>query len=240
LHRIFIDESLKVNSNFKINDGQAHHLFNVLRMNTGDEIEVVDSNSNVYISLLEKPNNIKIEKKIKSITEPAVSVSIFQGVPKKDKFEQVIKMGTEIGATDFIAVSMKRSVVKIKEDKIDKLLSRWNKIALAAAKQSKRQEVPAVRKPISFNEMLEELSNFDLVICLYENEKKLTMKDIDISKKIKKIAIIIGPEGGIADAEMDKLDESGVTICSLGPRIMRTETAGIAALSILLYKSGDI
>jgi 16S rRNA (uracil1498-N3)-methyltransferase len=131
-------------------------------------------------------------------------------------------------------------VVKIKEDKIDKLLSRWNKIALAAAKQSKRQEVPTVRKPISFNEMLEELSNFDLVICLYENEKKLTMKDIDISKNIKKIAIIIGPEGGISDVEMDKLDESGVAICSLGPRIMRTETAGITALSILLYKSGDI
>jgi len=240
LHRLFIKKTVKVNSKFEINDEQAHHLFNVLRMKLGDKVEIVDLDSNVYIGSLVENYKIQILEEIISTTEPKVKVSIFQGVPKKDKFEQVIKMATEVGATDFTVVKMKRSVVKIKEEKIDKLLNRWRRIVLSAAKQSKRQEIPTINKPISFKNMINKFNDFDLIVCLYENENNTTIRNIDINNDVRKLAIIVGPEGGFSEDEINQLKEQEVNICSLGPRIMRTETAGIVALSIILYITGDI
>ncbi len=239
MHRIFVEDKLKVNTHLKINDEQSHHLFNVLRMNTGDTIEVVDTNKDLYIATLEKASKFIITSKEKATTEAFTDVTIFQGAPKKSKFEQVIKMGTEIGAKRFILVEMKRSVVKIKQDKVDKLVNRWERIVLSASKQSKRQEIPKIDSPIGFREMINRFNQFDLIICLYENEDETTLRDINL-KSGSKIALIIGPEGGISSQEAKKIGDAGAVFCSLGPRIMRTETAGVVALSIILHLTGDL
>lgn len=234
-----MEAKLELNTQLEINDEQAHHLFNVLRMNPGDEIEVVDVNKNLFIASLEKSSKFVVTTKVDVTTEPSVDITIFQGIPKKDKLEQVIKMGTEIGASRFVPVHMKRSVVKIKPEKVEKLVNRWSRIALSASKQSKRQEIPLVSQPIEFEEMINRFDEYDLIICLYENEDNISLKDVNI-KNYSKIALIIGPEGGISNQEVKKLQATKTIFCSLGPRILRTETAGVVALSIILYLTGDI
>lgn len=240
MFRIFSNTKLQINNNLKIDDEQTHHLFNVLRMKPGDKIEVVDISNKVFIAELGTSFKFNIIDELGVNSEPKVDITIFQGLPKRDKFELIIKMGTEIGAKRFIPVEMKRSIVKVKPERVSRLVDRWNKIALSASKQSKRQEVPLVEEPITFKEMIDRFSEFDLVICFHATDNQHTLRDVVLDENIKNIALIIGPEGGIAREEVNYLRNTDATFCSLGKRIMRTETAGIVALSILLYLAGDI
>ncbi len=240
--RIFLDLIISINDEYKLTSQQENHLLNVLRYNNDDEVEVVCTKGNLYIGQLvieQGASRIRINKQIDKTNEPYAQITIFQGIPKKDKFEQIIKMGTEIGAVSFVPVAMDRSVAKIKNDKVDKLLERWGKIALAAAKQSKRNYVPSVRDPISFDQLIGKVNDYDMVICFYENENQVTLNNLDFSKA-RNIAIIVGPEGGISDKEIERAKEENIIFSSLGKRILRTETAGVTALSIILYLTGDI
>ena len=172
--------------------------------------------------------------------ESNVYLSIFQGLPKADKMELVIQKSVELGVYDITPLKMKRCVVKLKEKDEKKKIERWQKISEVAAKQSGRDIIPSINKMKNVNEICSEFDKYDLVLVAYENEKENTLKSE--LKKIKKeldslkIAIIIGPEGGIDENEIQTFKSNGAKIITLGKRILRTETVALNVASIIMYE----
>ena len=176
---------------------------------------------------------------IDSNSESNVQVDIYQGLPKSDKMELVIQKSVELGARSIIPVEMKRCVVKLEgKDKIKKV-DRWKKIAEVAAKQSGRDVIPTVQNIKNVKEISNDFSEYDIVLLCYENEKNAVVKDVlkqyNEYSKIK-IAVIIGPEGGIDISEVEYMQENGAKVISLGHRILRTETVALSMLSIIMYE----
>ena len=170
-------------------------------------------------------------------TELPINITLYQGLPKADKLEFIIEKSTELGVSKIVPVEMRFSIAKVKNE--EKKIVRWNKIAESAAKQSKRNVIPLIEQTIKFNEMIKELEQYDLILVAYENESKQTLKNVlaKVQKdKIKNVALIIGPEGGVDSKEIDLLIQSGAECISLGKRILRTETAPLALLSMLVYE----
>lgn len=229
-----------------IQNEDVNHIKNVLRAKIDDTIDICDCNtSKNYICKIEQieEKNIycHIIEEIESNVEPEIQVSVLQGLPKADKMELVIQKSVELGVYDITPIEMKRCVVKLNEkDKIKKI-QRWQKIAEGAAKQSGRDRIPVVHPIVNVKTLCESIKEYDLVLVAYENEKVNTLKQE--LKKIKrdkdktmKIAIVIGPEGGIDSEEIAKLEENQAKIITLGNRILRTETVALNMLSIIMYE----
>ena len=227
-----------------IQNDDVNHIKNVLRAKVDDKIDICDYNtSKNYVCKIEeiedKVIRCKIIEEIDSNVESEVKVSIFQGIPKADKMELVIQKSVELGAYDITPIEMKRCVVKLKEKDKTKKIQRWQKISEVAAKQSGRDIIPNINNIININKLCESLEKYDLVLVAYENEKINTLKNelikIKNNKKVK-IAIIIGPEGGIDKAEIEQLEKYNAKIVTLGNRILRTETVALNMLSIIMYE----
>lgn len=222
----------------------VNHISNVLRMKKDDIINICNTdNSKNYIGKIEQFNKTevicKIINMIDSNSESNVQVDIYQGLPKSDKMELVIQKSVELGARSIIPVEMKRCVVKLEgKDKIKKV-DRWKKIAEVAAKQSGRDVIPTVQNIKNVKEISNDFSKYDIVLLCYENEKNTVVKDVlkqyNEYSKIK-IAVIIGPEGGIDISEVEYMQENGAKVISLGHRILRTETVALSMLSIIMYE----
>ena len=215
------------------------HISNVLRMKIDDIIQVCNTdtteNFNVRLKAFEKDRIVGvIDEKIKSEAESNINLKIFQGIPKSDKMELIIQKTVEVGINKIYPVEMKFCIGKIKDNK---KITRWQTISEAAAKQSKRNIIPTIENPISFKEMAEVLKEYDLALVAYENEEKTNIKEVlQQNPDAKKIAIIIGPEGGISKEEVESLVSNGTKEVSLGKRILRTETASISMLSMIMYQ----
>ena len=229
-----------------IQDEDVNHIKNVLRAKVEDTIEICDCNtSKNYICKIEQIEEKNIYchmiEEIESNVEPHIQVSVFQGLPKADKMELVIQKSVELGVYDITPIEMKRCVVKLNEkDKIKKI-QRWQKISEGAAKQSGRDRIPTIHPIMNMKTLCESIKEYDLVLVAYENEKVNTLKQK--LKKIKqknkeelKIAIVIGPEGGIDSEEIARLEEHQAKIITLGNRILRTETVALNMLSIIMYE----
>lgn len=239
MQKYFISNDDFVNN--KITGDDVFHIKNVMRGRVGDEILVSNQNTTVLVKItkLDKEVCFEIIKEEIGNHELPVFVSIFQGYPKGDKIEDIIKHGTELGAYEFIPTIMKRSVFKLDEKKKESKLIRFNRIAKEAAEQSYRDIVPKVvdiktLKQISFDD-------FDSKIICYEESAKngeLTefKKQISNLKPGAKIAIVVGPEGGIDDTEIKYLEDKGFVCASLGKRILRTETVVFYCLSAIGYE----
>lgn len=247
MHKFFVDSKQKEENYIYINKSDLNHIKNVLRLDIGDKILISESNYN-HLCSIKKYSNEKVICKIlesnKSKNEPNINLTLFQGLAKGQKIEHIIQKGTEIGIKNFYIVDMDRSIVKPKGEKWkDKRLSRYRKIAKEASKQCKRDYIPNVLDIITNNEMIEILkgkyNKSEEIIIPYEQEK-----DNQIKKILKKINtcdinIIIGPEGGFSNLEIKKLKEIEGKTVSLSNRILRTETAGLVASTIVLYELGD-
>ena len=227
-----------------IQNDDVNHIKNVLRAKVDDKIDICDYNtSKNYVCKIEeiedKVIRCKIIEEIDSNVESEVKVSIFQGIPKADKMELVIQKSVELGAYDITPIEMKRCVVKLKEKDKTKKIQRWQKISEVAAKQSGRDIITNINNIININKLCESLEKYDLVLVAYENEKINTLKNeltkIKNNKKVK-IAVIIGPEGGIDKAEIEQLEKYNAKIVTLGNRILRTETVALSMLSIIMYE----
>lgn len=236
----FFVNSNDINDNFaKISGEDYNHIRNVLRMKIGTKILINDKEkSNSYLAEIQeigaKEIICKVIEKMAS-NEMSVNVTLFQGIPKSDKMEYIIQKSVELGVSEIVPTEMKNCVAKINNE--ENKLTRWNKISETAAKQSKRSIIPKVESKISFDDLLNRIKEFDLVIVAYENEKHTSLKDVlQNCKGVKNIAIIIGPEGGIDTKELKLLEDNGVQVASLGKRILRTETAPIVMLSMILYE----
>ena len=245
MSKFFVDPSAISGSHIYIeNKNDLHHLTKVLRGKVGMKIDISDGDEWEYETELEELTadcaTLKILDKQKFASEPEVRVTLFQGVPKASKMETVIQKTVEIGVDSIVPVFMERTVV-VEKGNFGKKLDRWQKIADEAVKQCKRGIIPQVRENCTFKEMMNQLDDYDLVICPYENEDGYSMKDClrkaaEGGNAPKKVAIIIGPEGGFADKEIDALKEINAEIVTLGKTILRTETAGLVALTMVMYE----
>ena len=244
--RSFFTEPENVLENEIILTEDLSHIKKVLRMQPGDEALVFDGTGAEYkveiLEISERGVRCLILKKNMSEAEPQVKVSLYQGIPKSDKMEQIIQKCTELGIFEIIPVKMDRCVAKLEKGS-DKI-KRFNKISREASKQSGRGIVPLTKEPVSFKEAMNELSNKDLAIMPYEilgHEGKKGLREILAeNKSAKEIGIIIGPEGGFSDAEANFAMQKDVKLVGLGKRILRTETAGSTLLSIIMYEFNEI
>ena len=218
------------------------HIRDVLRYKIGDELDICDENGKKFITQILNFSKEKIELKVMKqcdeTSEPNIKITLFQGMPKADKFEMIIQKCTELGVSEIVPAITERVIVKLDEKTISKKIERWNKIALEASKQSGRQKVPNVKNPVNIKNIVENISKYDILILPYECEKDRTLKEIikNIDKDYKNIAILIGPEGGFSEDEISMLNNEKVKCVTLGPRILRTETAGMATIAMVLYE----
>lgn len=241
----FFVQTEKVNNNQIIIDtDDVNHIKNVLRKKIGDDILVCDYEKKINYNckikeILKKEIICDIVSNSISKSESNIKIDIFQGLPKADKMELIIQKGTELGVNSFIPVVFKRSIVHIDEkDKIKKI-SRWQKIAEVAAKQSGRDIIPLIKNIENVKNIYKLFENYDIVLVAYEAENKNGLKEIlkTLSPKEEiKIAVVIGPEGGIEETEVEDFRNVGAKIVTLGNRILRTETVCLAITAIINYE----
>ena len=237
----FIKNSQIEGNTATIIGSDAKHIKNVLRYKIGDELDICDENEKIYLTRIASisSNEVSlyiIEEKNKN-TESPVNIALFQGLPKADKMELIIQKATELGVSEIIPVEMERSIVKIDIKDQQKKIERWNKIAYEASKQCGRQKIPKVQNVDNLKNIIEKFSKYDIVLLPYEREYTQNLKQsLNKYTGLKNIAIIIGPEGGFSENEIALLNHSNVEMVTLGPRILRTETAGIATLAMLSYE----
>lgn len=238
MYRFFCDTD---GENVTVTGEDAHHISNVLRMEKGEQITVCCGDGLDYISEITDISKDKVFAKVIK-TEPSggesnIKITLFQGLPKGEKFDTVIQKSIELGVFEIVPLMLNRCVVRIDEKKKDAKTQRWNKIALSAAKQCGRGIVPQVKCPVKIKEAAELMKSFDLVIVAYEEEKEITLKNVLSScGNISNIAVVIGPEGGIEKEELRYLIENaGGKSVTLGERILRTETAPISLISMIMY-----
>ncbi len=224
----------------------SYHIMHSLRMKKGECVEVVcDSRSFVseIYSWDEKSKTVilKILSDVSESHEAKCFIRLFQGLTKGQKLDTIIQKSTEIGVSEIIPLEMKRSVSKIKDEKLEDKLFRWNKIAYEAAKQSKRDIVPRVLKPMSFSEFVKSSYMDDFTLVPYEGEDVNGIQTLLHGRSCDPVInILIGPEGGIDPFEVETLQKANAVTVSLGKRILRTETAGIVTAAIVLYEYGEM
>lgn len=219
------------------------HIKNVLRKQIGDQLEICNQETgNTYkceiteIKETEIINNIIEET---SNIEDKIKVDIYQGLPKADKMELIIQKSIELGANAIIPVEMKRCVVKLDAKTESKKNERWQKIAESAAKQSGRSTIPQIHRLAKIEDIIKQKDEYDAIIVCYENEKENYLKNELLKLKQKdevRIAIVIGPEGGLEEKDVEHLKQNGAVIVTLGDRILRTETVALNLLSIIMYE----
>ena len=210
-------------------------------MKPGEKIRVCTRNGQNYFcsisDITESFVRADILEKEAESTELPCRIYLFQGLPKNDKMEWIIQKTVELGVYEVIPVAMKNCVVKLDEKKAQSKCKRWQAIAESAAKQSKRTVIPQIQMPLSWKQALEEAKELDVVLVPYENERGMEATR-EIFRSIPEgasIGVMIGPEGGFSPEEIAQLDKDMHRI-SLGRRILRTETAGMATLSMLIYE----
>lgn len=225
-----------------IDTDDAFHISTVMRSKVGDEILVSDQEKCVLAKITSIEKNkvtFEIKEELKANNELPVKVTIFQGYPKGDKLEEIIKHSTELGAYAFMPTIMKRSLFKLDPKKKNTKLERFQKIAKEASEQSFRLIIPKVIDILGLKEI--DFNEYDkLILCYEESSKKgdlVNFKSIVKNlKKDDKVRVVIGPEGGIDEAELEYLSKLGFVSCGLGPRILRTETAAAYVLSSISYE----
>ncbi len=247
--KFFVENNQIKNDTIYIKDKDVNHIKKVLRKNIEDEITICNENTKQdYLckitNIEENEITCKILKKLETNVESNIEVSIFQGLPKSDKMELIIQKSVELGVQDITPIEMKRCVVKLKEKDKTKKIERWQKISEVAAKQCGRNYIPKINNIENLKEISEKIKDYDKVLVAYEEEKentiknelKLLKKDNQENNKKIKIAIVIGPEGGIDKEEINALEKNGAKIITLGKRILRTETVALNVLSIIMYE----
>lgn len=252
MYQFFIEENqiecplrgtVEVGAVIHITGKDHNHIRNVLRLKKGEEIrvsirglentgffaEITDLEENQVLAVVLRPDERG--------TELENRIYLYQGLPKADKMEQIIQKAVELGVYAIVPVAMKNCVMRLEEKKKEKKLARWQMIAESAAKQSKRTIIPQILPPVPWEEALKQAKEQDVVLVPYENERGMdaTREVVKSIQKGQSIAVMIGPEGGFSEKEIGSLEERMHRI-SLGKRILRTETAGMATLAMLVYE----
>ena len=241
MHHFFVSSSQVNGGKIYIEGTDVNHIGSVLRMKAGEEVGIHDDKHNKYRCRIEEISQetvvLSVLEEQEEDTELPSEIYLFQGLPKGDKMELIIQKAVELGVYRIVPVETKRAVVKLDEKKAVKKVSRWNAIAESAAKQSGRGVIPGVLPVMNFKQALEFAKDLDICMIPYEKAEGMQVtKDLISSiKPGQSIGIFIGPEGGFEKSEVEAAQEQGAVSVTLGRRILRTETAGLTALSILMY-----
>lgn len=239
MHNFFVNENQKQNNRLFINGTDFNHIKNVLRMSVGDTFLVSENGvSNLCeIESFESDTVIvKILQENYNDTSLPIEIYLFQGLPKGDKMELIIQKCVELGVYEIVPVEMSRSVVKIEEKKKKNKQARWQAISESAAKQSKCNKIPEVSEIITYKQALEKAKNLDLLLVPYESKNGMedTKSALDEIKSGMSVGILIGPEGGFDEKEIQEALEMDGKVISLGKRTLRTETAAITSVSMCM------
>ena len=241
MYQFFVEDAQVSERDVVIEGSDVNHIKNVLRMKCGEKIRISSaSGRNFYCEIAELSGEMvraDIVEELEEDTELPNKIYLFQGLPKSDKMEFIVQKAVELGVHEIIPVSMKNCVVKLDEKKAASKVNRWQEIAKSAAKQSKRSLIPSVSMPLSYKLAVERAKELDIVLVPYENERGMqaTREVIAAIEPGQSIGIFIGPEGGFDSSEIEFVREDAHLI-SLGNRILRTETAGLATLAMLIYQ----
>ncbi|NLK37826.1 MAG: 16S rRNA (uracil(1498)-N(3))-methyltransferase [Epulopiscium sp.] len=237
--RFFVEKNQIQGDTIHIEGEDASHITRVLRCRIGEEIWINDKDATDYrceISTLEKNSvTVHILEALPCQSEPKTKITLYQGLPKAEKMEWIIQKCVELGVDAIVPVTTERCIVKL-EKKETKKIERWAKIAESAAKQSGRGKIPEILPLCSFSQAIAEAAKKDGAIIPYENEKNRGIREFSQKFSGESVAVFIGPEGGFSEKEIALAQESGILPVSLGKRILRTETAGMVAVALLLYE----
>ncbi|HWR62113.1 MAG TPA: 16S rRNA (uracil(1498)-N(3))-methyltransferase [Clostridia bacterium] len=241
MNRFFVKTANIENEVITVTGEDVRHISRVLRLEKGDSIMLCDGEGTDYLAeILEMDRHsvrTAILEKGPSKGEPDIEVVLYQGIPKSAKMDLIIQKCTEMGIKRIVPVFTSRTVVKLESGKDEqKKVERWAKIAEEAAKQSSRGIIPAVGMPVSLAYALEDAGKLDMVIVPYELEGSVSIKEALRRKKAGSIGFFIGPEGGFEPEEIVKAKNMGAMPVTLGNRILRTETAGLAVLAAIMYE----
>ena len=242
MYLFFVEPAQVGEKEIIITGSDVNHIKNVLRMKPEETILISSGESLEYTCYIRELKEEEIIAHIMYVQESGYELPsrlyLFQGLPKSDKMELIIQKAVELGVHEIIPVASKRAVVKLDARKEEKKRTRWQAISESAAKQSKRMYVPEVKKVMSFSQAVEYAGQLDVVLVPYELAKGMgeTREIIGKIKKGQSVGIFIGPEGGFEEAEVELAVEKGnAKAITLGKRILRTETAGLTVLSILMF-----
>ena len=239
--RFFVTSDKIDGDNISIIGDDAYHIARSLRMAVGDDLTVCDGEGGEYACTLTKIRDeeciCQINSRAKSASEPPIYISLFMAFPKGDKLETVVQKAVELGASEIIPFESSRCIKKPKAEKVDKQTARLEKIAKEAAKQCGRSILPRVGQPMSYGAMLERANDADIALFCYEDETATSIKSAISDKKFSTISIIIGSEGGFSSDEARLAKERGCVSVTLGPRILRCETAPAYALTAISYET---
>ena len=246
-HRFFLTSPLPADSGqpLPLSEADVHHAVGVLRLRVGEAIDVVSPDERVWRATVTQATRRGVHATAfeEVLASKPPRVTLFQGVAKGEKMDSIVRQAVEIGAEEVVPVLTARSVVQLDSRKGAQRAERWRRVATAAAKQAKRTSVPAVADPVSLRDALPLLSQFDGAVVLWEESGGLGVADAVrrcAASRDARIAVLVGPEGGLAAEEVASLEAMGATTASLGPTILRTETAAIVALALAIGALGGL
>ena len=246
MHRFFADENGIVNGTACLSAGDSQHALRVLRLGCGDEVELVCAPGRYLAEIAGETDGLVQVKILHELrrTEARTQVTLYQGLPKADKMEMIAQKSTELGVHAIRPVAMERCVVKLEGKDAGKKTERWQKIAREAVKQCARVTVPEVLPPKKLAQLEEELQQLDVLIVPWEDARDGSIRQALApfeGRETLRVGILIGPEGGISEKEARWLAENAnAKLVTLGPRILRTETAGICALTMVMAYRGEM
>ena len=239
--RFFIDYTPEVGSVAVIEGGDARHIGGALRMTAGESLTLCDGKGTDYactVTAVEKERvTLSVDAAAPSYSEPSLAVTLYMGLPKGDKMELIIQKAVELGVTVIVPVATARCIVKLDGKDAAKKQARWQKIAAEAAGQSGRGIIPVVESPLSWKQALVRFAEEKTLLC-YEGGGAPIGKLV--SPADTAISLVVGPEGGFDTAEVEAVTAVGGKIATLGPRILRCETAPLAAIAVLMENSGNM
>ena len=240
MHRGYVPSTDIFSDTIHIRDPERHHLLNVLRLKSGDDVQIFDGEGNSYIACL---RDTESSPAIASIRDhqfhPPISpyITLFQAIPKSDKMDLIVQKATEIGVDEIVPMICERSIPRLGGDAQKKRRDRWERIAIEASKQCGRPRFPKSIEARSMDECLEQAKTCELSLLLWENEVERKIKDVLRNfQEVKSIGLFIGPEGGISDAEVKNAIDSGCLPTTFGGNTLRTETAAIVAVTLTVYE----
>ena len=241
MYHFFVTPEQVMATEIQIEGSDVNHIKNVLRMKNGEELQISDGNTKKYLceiaSMTSDEVCLQIKEELISDTELPSKLYLFQGLPKSDKMELIVQKAVELGVYEIIPVATKRAVVKLDDKKASKKVERWKAISEGGAKQSGRNVVPEVKHVMSYKEAIQYAESLDVVLIPYELAEGMeeTRQIIEGILPGQSVGIFIGPEGGFETQEVEYAMQHGAKAITLGKRILRTETAGLTTLSILMY-----
>jgi len=231
-------------SSLTLPESEARRLHKVLRMRTGDTLSLFDGQSEyagVIRSISPKSAEIEITEKLERNTEPPIRILLGQGLPKGERLEWALQKAAELGVTGFVPVVLERSVRRPKPESETKAVRRMESIAAEAAAQSGRLRPPEVHGFTDLAGFIEAAGDYELKLVPYESEQTRGIGiTLEAAEGVRDVAILVGPEGGLSDDEIGTLTEAGFVPVRMGPRILRTETAGVTAVALVQFALGDL